>query len=306
MSNKRGRKRRQAQGTSPPRQPVSEVTLKPHSEQSLAPVTENLEHERSAERQRDDDQAIVNLTRWLVRWTAALVLVGILTAGVGLIQWSALLRTDNTTREAFTAVQRPFITAVGLDISQEAAIYWRLRTILENTGSTPTKNMTVVSSVSFAVPVVPDTPSDPSELKKQTDDAYPTITDHFVGPHGKLGIDAISLATKTLEGMADARADFYVSGVARYSDQFSETNERLTKFCFVVRPFKGPNGLTLNNYGLCHHWNCGDGDCDRDKRNYELDRKEILVRNPKAAEVNKEVPIGAIIPFFPIPLIKAQ
>jgi hypothetical protein len=249
----------------------------------------------------------------MVRWTAILAIVGVvtaivggITAGVAFVQWKALLRTDGTTREAFTAVQRPFIIATDLEAMQDLPLYWSFRTILENTGSTPTKNMTVTSSVSFSVPIVPYSPTDPMELNKQLSEAYPTVTDHFVGPHGKIGIGAISLVTKTLEQMAEQRADFYVYGIARYNDQFTETSQRLTKFCFVVRPFKGQNGLSLNNRGLCHHWNCGDEDCDRDKRNYKAEREEVLRQNPKAVEISRPVPIAAIIPFYPTPLIQAQ
>jgi hypothetical protein len=248
----------------------------------------------------------VRLTRWLVVWTAVLAVVGLVTAGVGLVQWKALLKTDSTTREAFTAVQRPFIIATNLEAMQDLPLYWSFRTILENTGGTPTKNMTVTSSVSFSVPVVPDSPTDPMDLRSQPTEAYPTITDHFVGPRGKVGVDAISLITKTLEDMAERRADFYVYGIARYNDQFAETKERSTKFCFVVRPFKGPNGLSLNNRALCHHWNCGDEDCERDKRKYEADRNAVLARNPNARETSRPLPLAAIIPFFPEPLIKAQ
>jgi hypothetical protein len=156
------------------------------------------------------------------------------------------------------------------------------------------------------VPLLPDSPGDPSELRPQPNDVYPTTTDYFVGPHGKVTVDAVSLITKTLEDMAEQRADFFVYGIARYNDQFAETSERLTKFCFVVRPYKGPNGLSLANRTLCHHWNCGDEDCQRDKQKYDAERSEILKRNPKAAELNKSIPLGAVIPFYPVPLLKAQ
>lgn len=251
-------------------------------------------------------QANLRLTRWLVIWTAVLAIVAAITAGVGYVQWKALLKTDGTTREAFTAVQRPFIIATGLAASQDLPGYWSFQTILENTGSTSTKNMTVTSAVSFSVPMLPDSPDDPGELKKLSSEAYPTVTDHFIGPHGKVAVDAISLITKTLEEMADKRADFFVYGIARYNDQFAETAERSTKFCFVVRPYRGPNGLTLQNRGPCHHWNCGDEDCQRDKRKYEEERVEFLKHNPAAREVARDIPIAAIIPFYPIPLIKAR
>ncbi|MET4349014.1 hypothetical protein [Bradyrhizobium sp. RT9a] len=106
--------------------------------------------------------------------------------------------------------------------------------------------------------------------------------------------------------MADQRVDFFVSGIARYSDPFAESAERSTKFCFVVRLHKGPSGLSLTNRALCHHWNCGDEDCERDKRKYEQERRDILMRNPRAAEISKPVPLGAVIPFYPVPLVKAQ
>lgn len=144
-------------------------------------------------------QTNLRLTRWLVIWTAVLAIVAAVTTGVAYVQWKALLKTDGTTREAFTAVQRPFIIATGLGASQDLPGYWSFQTILENTGSTPTKNMTVTSAVSFSVPVLPDSPDDPGELKKVSSKAYPTVTDHFIGPHGKVGVDAISLVPRRLK-----------------------------------------------------------------------------------------------------------
>jgi hypothetical protein len=249
----------------------------------------------------------------MVIWTAVLAIVGLITAvvggitaGVAYVQWKALLRTDSTTREAFTAVQRPFVVATALEAVQDLPAYWTFRTVLENTGSTPTKNMTVTSSVSFSVPILPDSPADPSELRSQPTEAYPTTADFFMGPHGKVTVDAVSLITKTLEVMAEQRTDFFVYGIARYSDQFSETSERSTKFCFAVRPYKGPSGLSLANRAPCHHWNCGDEDCQRDKRKYDEERREFSKQNPKAAEINRPIPLGAVIPFYPVPLLKAQ
>jgi hypothetical protein len=299
MSNRRGR-RRQGIGSTHPSPPQSQPSPTAH----VPPVRETAIASHSGS--EENALATVRLTRWLVVWTAVLALVGIVTAGVGIVQWKALLKTDSTTREAFTAVQRPFIVATGLEAVQDLPLFWSFRTILENTGSTPTKNMTVISAVSFSVPVVPNSPMDPMELRGRSTDAYPTITDHFVGPHGKAGIEAISLIAQTLEEMAERRADFYVYGMAVYNDQFAATQDRLTKFCFVVRPFKGSNGLSLNNRGLCHHWNCGDEDCERDKRKYEIDRQAVLTQNPNAKEISQPIPLAAIIPSFPVPLIKAQ
>jgi hypothetical protein len=216
MSNKRGKRKHL-----PASKPSEAPSTLPAPERVIA-AGPKCQHEASDTRSAVDDLASANLrlTRWMVRWTAGLAIVGIVTAGVGFVQWKALLRTDGTTREAFTAVQRPFIIATDLEVIQDFPLYWRFRTILENTGSTPTKNMTVTSSVSFSIPIVPDSPTDTMELNKRPNEAYPTVTDHFVGPHGKVGIDAISLVAKTLEEMAEQRADFYVFGIVRYNDQY--------------------------------------------------------------------------------------
>src|ERR1700691_4504816 len=107
------------------------------------------------------------MARWTrnVGWlTAALVLVSIVSACI--FKWQldvmqgqlgAMKTADQTTRESFTAVQRPFIIAVSLDVSgqnygaaaTEKPRYLEFQTTLENTGNTPTNNMRVISSVSF-------------------------------------------------------------------------------------------------------------------------------------------------------------
>ncbi len=241
--------------------------------------------------------------------TFAIFLATAAAVGIGLAQWKALIRTDETTREAFSAVQRPFITAIGLDISQQAygaspPQHWQYKIVLENSGNTPTKNMTVVSSVSFSVPIVPDTGPDPATLTPSggTDYLRPLSTDYFIGPHGKISIHAVSLSFKTLQEMARTRSDFFIDGIARYRDQFSNTPERTTKFCFVVQPAIINGAVEVGNYGTCLHWNCGDEDCDRDKRNYEFDLRAILRQNPQAAEIKRQIPAGTILPFYPIPM----
>jgi hypothetical protein len=306
MGKRRGKSRRFAV----PKQSESVKGVEPSAPSQPDPVAnpQSLPSVTSGNIGAVDDLARANLrvARWLMTWTAVLALLGAVTAGVGFVQWRALLKTDGTTREAFTAVQRPFIIATDLEAVQTLPLYWTFRTVLENTGSTPTKNMTVTSAVSFSLPVLPDSPPDPKDLRALSTEPYPTVTDHFVGPHAKITVEGVSLLTRTLEEMAEQRADFFVYGVARYNDQFAETTECSTKFCFVVRPYKGPNGLSLANRTLCHHWNCGDEDCERDNRKYGEELREALRRIPKAAEVNRPIPLGAVIPFYPEPLLKAQ
>lgn len=257
----------------------------------------------------EQEDPLVQYTKKLGRATQALVLVGILSFGAALLQWSALRDANRTTRESFSEVQRPFITATGLNITQQAygatsPQYWEFQTTLENSGNTPTKNMTVTSSVSFSVPVVPDTGPDPANLTA-SEHPRPMSTDYFIGPRGKVGIWALSLHFKTAQEMAQSRSDFYIFGIARYWDQFSDTPERLTKFCFVVRPVI-VSGNTQFGFDLCHHWNCGDEDCARDEQNYKSDLHTYLEKNPRAIEIKRDIPVATILPYFPIPEIKAQ
>ncbi len=106
--------------------------------------------------------------------------------------------------------------------------------------------------------------------------------------------------------MAKARLNFFIYGIARYRDQFSNSTERVTKFCFVVTPFVRNGIADPQNHLPCHHWNCGDEDCERDKKNYGADLRAVLKDNPKAAVIKRPIPIGSIVPYFPIPLIKAN
>lgn len=251
---------------------------------------------------------------WLEYATAAFALVAALGSAcaviIGYWQWSTMTESNLINREAFGAVQRPFITTAGLNFSQQGygtatPQYWAFATTLENSGNTPTKFMTVTSSVSFDTPIVPNTPPDPAELKTG-DENLPMVSDYFIGPHGKIGIDAISLHNKTMEEMANARLNFFIYGIIHYRDQFSNSIERVTKFCFVVTPFVRNGVADPQNRLPCHHWNCGDEDCERDKKNYEADLRAVLKENPKAVVTKRPIPIGAIIPYFPIPLIKAN
>jgi hypothetical protein len=64
------------------------------------------EHETRDGTDSVSNAAIIGLTRWLVRWTAALVFVGVVGAGVSLFQWQALHSTDDATHKAANAAIR--------------------------------------------------------------------------------------------------------------------------------------------------------------------------------------------------------
>jgi hypothetical protein len=262
--------------------------------------------------ERNDDNAkedaLIRNTKRLGWATVVIAVVGVLSFAAALLQWSALRDANRTTEESFSAVQRPFITFPGLNISQQAyggssPQYWHYQILIENSGNTPTKNMTVISAVSFSVPIVPATGPDPTYLTPSggTDYLRPLSTDSFIGPHGKVNIDAVFLFSKTLQEMAQTRSDFFIDGIARYRDQFSNTPERVTKFCFVVQPAMINGTVEVGNYGTCLHWNCGDEDCERDEQNYESDLRAVLRQNPKATEIKRQIPTATILPFYPIP-----
>lgn len=183
------------------------------------------------------------------------------------------------TRESFVAVQRPFVTAKQLNASGSNMPANQLyEVILENTGSTPTKNLEVHVSFSFNLEEINSPPSDNRNrpLFAPTDPEPTLLAKAHEWPPANLVIAPKGIARLPIGGptishlreMAKRRADGYVFGVAYYNDFFSGSKRHMTKFCFVVQPVLAQEQLQTG-YGLCQHWNCADDECAIDKQRYE-------------------------------------
>jgi hypothetical protein len=173
-------------------------------------------------------------------------------------------------RQAMVAGERAFVFANGIapffSPGEDGNLYWRFRPKWKNSGDTPTRNMTMQTSSVWRE----------SELEADF---------VFDDPLQKVGTALIPPNTETLGGVApkpdqpavtpndilDIQAGkkfLYLVGWARYSDIFPETEQHITRFCWLVSvtgdPFK-PVGPKAENivFGYVHHihGNCADDEC---------------------------------------------
>jgi hypothetical protein len=214
--------------------------------------------------------------------TFAIFLATAAVVGVGWAQWEALKRTDETTRESFTAVQRAFVFGKELLVKYDTEVmsYWRFAILVTNSGNTPTKGMEYVTISDRATPLDPEeafvtTPKyvygvPPSLIQRRSGDLLGPH-DEFVLIGSETGVPAGSIAK-----MAEARENYYVRGVIHYRDVFKETVEHITKFCFAAIPYKSGQETKVS-VQRCLYWNCADDDCKDDRERYDHD---LSVLNP--------------------------
>jgi hypothetical protein len=204
----------------------------------------------------------------------------LLTALVSLVLAYLAWHTDLTTREALLVVQRPFVTVTGLQIGQESfgasgPTTWTFAPIVQNSGSTPTKDMQYVSAVSGVQPGDPEDafqrPVAPFERHRAT-----------LGPHynGPLLGGWSGLPFSVVKEMADNRSPYFIYGAIHYRDQFAESEEHISKFCFVVQA-SVEQGMARPGYDPCVFWNCTDEDCKTDREAYYAEVARLLRERQK-------------------------
>jgi hypothetical protein len=236
---------------------------------------------------------LANATRKLVVWTRVLAgaaVVSLIVAGVSLcaafLQWGALRRADDTTREAFTAVQRAFVTVGDLAIApvvgdQGKTDLWQVTPIIENSGNTPTKNLRYLFSTSIA------------DAKYFKDAPYinlvcaggipisnlvPDFNHVVIGPKSKLPttfFNAPGVSSGTVEQVRAGNSFVIVQGVIRYDDILSDTAHHITRSCFLFDRrqtiIKPDDPLS---FSMCSLYNCADEECEREER----ERPERLIK----------------------------
>jgi hypothetical protein len=208
--------------------------------------------------------------------TFAIFLATTVAACVGIAQWNALKRTDESTRESFTAVQRAFVFGKELIIVHDTGIlgYWRFAVAVQNSGNTPTKAMDYMTISDSAPPIDPEdvfrrTPKyvygvEPSINYRRSGDLLGP-RDDFVLVGSETGLPQSAVAQ-----MADSRTDYYVRGVIHYRDVFRDTPEHITKFCYAAIPYKSGQEVKVR-YERCLYWNCADEDCEDDRKRWDHD-----------------------------------
>ena len=177
--------------------------------------------------------------------------------------------------------------------------YWWFAPVIENGGSTSTKNMRIsaeaafdpsrpeievklplgigmgpkqyiyVSHLSDAGPVDPeDSLIAAEELERQSKPS--NIIRTILGPHVSQAVAGFGVPIEETKRRLKEVGRWFILGAVHYNDRFS-TSARLSKYCFGIG-FEMMASGDLNPTTIpCPHWNCADEECENDKTAYNAD-----------------------------------
>lgn len=200
-------------------------------------------------------------TKALVRWTAALVFVAVISAAIAFFQWRALVHTDETTREALISVQRAFVVVKAFNLqiignTKQKATY-QFSTLWENSGLTPTKGMISYANWGLFKGEMPenyDFPDNPGIPARRV----------LLGPKEVMGGGGMIIPVAVLDDTRKGINRLYIWGWADYNDIFENTPRHRTEFCSEVVITGNPTDSNLNaTFGVCSKFNGADSETMR-------------------------------------------
>jgi hypothetical protein len=188
--------------------------------------------------------------------------------------WRASERQADLVRDAMIAGERAFVFCVGLTAFYDAPAdprrpihNWRFRPRWENSGDTPTKNMTMHTqcvlldaplAAGFDFNYVPG----PNEIGTAL--IPPKVT--IMGGISPFDPRPAITPQDLIEAQRGTKM-LYLWGWAKYFDVFANTPEHVTRFCFALVPKGNPQSRTANkdmSWDFISHTegNCADDECD--------------------------------------------
>ncbi|TYL94098.1 hypothetical protein FXB40_19935 [Bradyrhizobium rifense] len=229
------------------------------------------------------EDPVAYFTLWLVGFTGVLA---VSTIGLWIVTWraskaqgrdmkasiDASKRAADIAHDAMIAGERAFVFATGVlaywEIHKPTGQYhWRFRPNWENSGDTPTKNMTMHSECLLV----------PSQIMPGFNFDYPTneIGTALLPPKTKAGggmvprFPAAAITPSDIVEIQNGQKLLYFWGWARYYDVFPGTPQHITRFCWRLLvtgdPFRyNPNSDPQNvQFSNIHHFegNCADDEC---------------------------------------------
>jgi hypothetical protein len=222
---------------------------------------------------------------------------GIFAAGFAGIQAYVSNQGNKVNREAFTAVQRAFVTVNQVKIVKAPAGLpdqnnqvmkvqgTMIIPIMKNTGNTPTKNLRFWAAASCLSPMtlrprqaahctdMPlNIPLDPEEL---IGTISPGIA--FLGQNAESPIAGVGTSLDTFQRVVAGDIKFFVFGIIRYNDIFPRTETHITKYCYQIIGDE-TGDIDFPTFSLCGHWNCGDADCNDDRKSYDVEVASAAAR----------------------------
>ncbi|WP_316178125.1 MULTISPECIES: hypothetical protein [unclassified Bradyrhizobium] len=238
-------------------------------------------------------------------FTAILTLATIASVLVASMQWWVLKDTLQQSRDALVIQQRAFMTAKEvrfepLSLFGVEGITWLANVYWENSGNTPTKNLTIVATCVSGFEQLVD-PANIPKAKKNTTFQSTTITRAVFGPKqiNHAGFCPVT-RLEVLLAQYGAFTHLYIYGVAIYHDVFDQSSWRLTRFCFQAGNFVvngADNDPTMTALVVpCVVRNCTDEECGEEvqSRVAEFMARKIKLYRPfrskLAAQPNSQAP----------------
>jgi hypothetical protein len=156
--------------------------------------------------------------------------------------------------------------------------FWIARPEIENSGSTPTRNLRWMMGPTVTLASIDEIPGIIPQVDKNQS-AGGGWTYGTIGPRSRMNLDypanATGLAEHIFLQIAHGEARLLFTGIIRYNDIFPNSNERITKFCYFIRAdildtAKRAPGTPLELPDIGHPYgrqcggrtNCADEECN--------------------------------------------
>jgi hypothetical protein len=177
-------------------------------------------------------------------------------------------------REALVSVQRAFVVfrqAPAMNALTEAnsVTNWEFQPVLENTGLTPTRGLRQQFN-SLVTPFV-----------MKTDFAFPDVnlgySPFVIGPKESVNGAVTAASAIDIALVKSHQRHLYLWGWAMYRDVFERTPVHVSMFCAELTDVRGDPTKNLNSqftWTLCHYHNCTDHDCDGEKGDPRVKRRQ--------------------------------
>jgi hypothetical protein len=187
----------------------------------------------------------------------------------------ATTRGIATNQRLVTNLQlRAYVFAVGIApefylIAGTNFYGWTIRPQWQNSGATPTKQMTICSSGGIRDTRLPEDFDFPyNEVDVGTGLIAPRLTlNGGPVPSNK------RITPEDIEDIQKGRKFFYMWGWAKYKDVFPDTPQHITKFCWAIVPIGNPRTFIphsanhankiIFNYIYIARGNCADEECEQ-------------------------------------------
>ena len=259
-------------------------------------------------------------------WVSLLTLIAVsIYTGITALMWcnstrqlSTVIEGNKISREAFTSVQRAFVTVSSFDTplrmsdlpghpGEQFKSWWFIPNI-RNSGNTPTKNMRYFIGATcpqeFTVGMAGHMTIECDFTRRDLLDPVdifnkpPSKGDEssaILGPQSSIALGGVGINERSLQAI---RKGFrmYVFGLVYYNDIFARTDRHTTKFCYQIGANLSDKNEIVSSFGLCDHWNCSDDECADDRKAWEADVASGKIQKPF------EIPAGATPFSTPIPV----